>query len=172
MRKDYLPYLVALSLLSLLHVAANASELPARHDAGRGERRSRADTTSPAALIEDTVQQVMDRLDDDAGSANSAPAQLYALVNETVVPHLDMPRIARIVLGKHARKVAAGELGEFTREFQTLLVRTYASSLMAYQGERIDVSQAAQPSARGTATVDLRSPPRRRRPDRTQLPDP
>ena len=104
MRKDYLPYLVALSLLSLLHVAANASEIPARHDAGPVSGAAAADTTSPAALIEDTVQQVMDRLDDDAGSANSAPAQLYALVNETVVPHLDMPRIARIVLGKHARQ--------------------------------------------------------------------
>jgi phospholipid transport system substrate-binding protein len=73
-----------------------------------------------------------------------------------VVPHLDMPRIAHIVLGKHARRVDAADLETFTGEFQTLLVRTYTSSLMAYQGERVDVSQATAVSARGTATVDLR----------------
>jgi phospholipid transport system substrate-binding protein len=157
MRTDYLPYLLILSLLSLLHVAANASEIPARHDnTSAASGAAAADTTSPEALIEDTVQQLMDRLDGDAASASRGPEQLYALVNDTVVPHLDMPRIARIVLGKHARKVAAAELDEFTGEFQTLLVRTYATSLMAYQGERIDVSQSAQRSARGTATVDLR----------------
>ena len=156
MRKDYLPYFIALSLLSLLHVAAAASEIPARGENASVVSGAAAESTSPAALIGDTVQQLIDRLDGDAGSGRGGPEQLYALVSDTVVPHLDMPRIARIVLGKHARKVGAAELDEFTGEFQTLLVRTYATSLMAYHGERIDVSPAAQPSAKGTATVDLR----------------
>jgi phospholipid transport system substrate-binding protein len=156
MRKDYLPYFIALSLLSLLHVAAAASEIPARCEKASVVSGAAAESTSPAALIGDTVQQLIDRLDGDAGSGRGGPEQLYALVSDTVVPHLDMPRIARIVLGKHARKVGAAELDEFTGEFQTLLVRTYATSLMAYHGERIDVSPAAQPSAKGTATVDLR----------------
>jgi phospholipid transport system substrate-binding protein len=156
MRKDYLPYLLALSLLSLLHVAASAGEIQTRHDNASAVSGAAADGASPAALIETTVQRLMDQMDGGAESASSEPEQLYALVNDTVVPHLDMPRIARIVLGKHARKVGAAELDEFTGEFQTLLVRTYATSLMAYQGERIDVSQAAPASAKGTATVDLR----------------
>jgi phospholipid transport system substrate-binding protein len=156
MRKDYLPYLLALSLLSLLHVAASASEIQTRHDNASAVSGAAADGASPAALIETTVQRLMDQMDGGAESASSEPEQLYALVNDTVVPHLDMPRIARIVLGKHARKVGAAELDEFTGELQTLLVRTYATSLMAFQGERIDVSQAAPASAKGTATVDLR----------------
>ena len=145
MRTEYLPYLLALALLSLLHVAAAAGESRTQTQQGM----------SPAALIEDTVEQLLVRLNDDAPTAERSE-RLYALVNDLVVPHLDMPRIAHIVLGKHARRVDAADLETFTGEFQTLLVRTYTSSLMAYQGERVDVSQAAAVSARGTATVDLR----------------
>lgn len=145
MRSEYLPYLLALALLSLLHVTAAAGE--SRNQTEQG--------MSPAALIEDTVEQLLVRLNDDAATT-ARSERLYELVNDLVVPHLDMPRIAHIVLGKHARRVDAADLEAFTGEFQTLLVRTYTSSLMAYQGERVDVSQAAAVSARGTATVDLR----------------
>ena len=145
MRTEYLPYLLALALLSLLHVAAAAGESRTQTEQGM----------SPAALIEDTVEQLLVRLNDDAATTERSE-RLYELVNDLVVPHLDMPRIAHIVLGKHARRVDAADLETFTGEFQTLLVRTYTSSLMAYQGECVDVSQAAPVSARGTATVDLR----------------
>ena len=145
MRTEYLPYLLALALLSLLHVTAAAGESRTQTERGM----------SPAALIEDTVEQLLVRLNDDAATTERSE-RLYELVNDLVVPHLDMPRIAHIVLGKHARRVDAADLETFTGEFQTLLVRTYTSSLMAYQGERVDVSQAAAVSARGTATVDLR----------------
>jgi phospholipid transport system substrate-binding protein len=145
MRTEYLPYLLALALLSLLHVTAAAGE----------SRTQTEQAMSPAALIEDTVEQLLVRLNDDTATAERSK-RLYELVNDLVVPHLDMPRIAHIVLGKHARRVDAADLETFTGEFQTLLVRTYTSSLMAYQGERVDVSQATAVSARGTATVDLR----------------
>ncbi len=152
MRTDYLPYLLALALLSLLHVAA-AGELPAQP--ADNAALSTEHAVSPAALIEDTVEQLLVRLNDDSTTTDRSQ-RLYELVNDLVVPHLDMPRIAHIVLGKHARRVDAADLETFTGEFQVLLVRTYTSSLMAYQGERVDVSQAAAVSARGTATVDLR----------------
>jgi len=153
MRTDYLPYLLALALLSLLHVSAAAGE--SRAQPAGNAALSAEHGVSPAALIEDTVEQLLVRLNDGAAAADRSE-RLYELVNDLVVPHLDMPRIAHIVLGKHARRVDGADLETFTGEFQTLLVRTYTRSLMAYQGERVDVTQAAAVSARGTATVDLR----------------
>jgi phospholipid transport system substrate-binding protein len=153
MRTDYLPYLLALALLSLLHVTVAAGE--SRTQPAGNAALSTEHGVSPAALIEDTVEQLLVRLNDDAAAPDRGQ-RLYELVNDLVVPHLDMPRIAHIVLGKHARRVDAADLETFTGEFQTLLVRTYTSSLLAYHGERVDVSQAAAVSARGTATVDLR----------------
>jgi phospholipid transport system substrate-binding protein len=142
MCKEYLPYLIALSFLMLLHsIAAASGSLPAPDN-----------VDSPTALIQGTVDQLLVRLESDTDSASDSSERLYALVNDVVVPHLDMPRIARIVLGKYARRVDADELAAFTQEFQTLLVRTYATSLKAYSGEKIDVLPAKR-SGNGTASV-------------------
>jgi len=156
MLKNYPTYLIALTLLSILHGVARAGEPPAQALSNVANGQAASQAGSPAAVIEQTVQQVLGRLNADDAPDARRNDELYALVTDIVVPHLDIPRIARIVLGKHARRVDAAALDEFTGEFRTLLVRTYATSLMAYQGERIDVSQSAQRSARGTATVDLR----------------
>lgn len=144
MRKDYLPYFLALSFLMLLHSVAGASEsLPVSTDAA-----------SPRALIQGTVDSLLDRLQGSAESDSDNAEQLYALVNDIVVPHLDMPRIARIVLGKYVRQVDAAELTAFTQEFQTLLVRTYATSLKSYGGEKIDVMPAKH-ADNGTASIQM-----------------
>lgn len=144
MCKEYLPFLLALTFLMLLHSIAGASEvLPASGHAD-----------SPTALIQDTVDRLLARLESDADGTSDNPEHLYALVNDIVVPHLDMPRIARIVLGKYARRVDAADLAAFTREFQALLVRTYATSLKSYGGEQIDVLPAKR-SDNGTASVQM-----------------
>jgi len=151
MRKNYLTYLMALALLSVLHGVARAGE-PQPH----ALNTVAIEASSPAAVIEETVQQVLGRLNaDDAPDAKRSD-ELYALVTDIVVPHLDMPLIARIVLGKYARRVDAAAMDEFTGEFRALLVRTYATSLMGYQGGRIDVTQAGQAPRKGRATVNMR----------------
>jgi phospholipid transport system substrate-binding protein len=58
------------------------------------------------------------------------------------------------VLGKYVRQVDAAGLAAFTQEFQALLVRTYATSLKAYGGEKINV-MPAKPANNGTASVQM-----------------
>lgn len=144
MCKEYLPYLLALSFLVLVHTVAGANDTtPAA-----------GDENSPTTVIRGTVEELLSRLEASTNGAGDSPERVYALVNDVVVPHLDMPRIARIVLGKYARRVDAAELAAFTREFQKLLVRTYATSLNAYTGEKIDVLPAKR-SDNGTASVQM-----------------
>ncbi|MGD2140518.1 MAG: ABC transporter substrate-binding protein [Burkholderiales bacterium] len=156
MRKDYLTYLMGLALLSVLHGVARAGEPQPHALSNVANGQAAIEASSPAAVIEEAVQQVLDRLNADDAPDPGRSDELYALVTHIVVPHLDMPRIARIVLGKHARRVDAAALDEFTGEFRTLLVRTYATSLMAYRGGRIDVTQAGQAPRKGRATVNMR----------------
>ena len=156
MRKGYLAYLSALALLSVLYGAARAGEPQSHALSNAANGQAAVEASSPAAVIEKTVQQVLGRLNvDDAPDAKHSD-ELYALVTDIVVPHLDIPRIARIVLGKHVRRVDAAALDEFTDEFRTLLVRTYATSLRAYQGGRIDVTQAGPAPRKDRATVNMR----------------
>ena len=156
MRKDYLTYLMALALLSLLNGVAGAAEPQPNAVSELANGQPAIEARSAAAVIEDTVQQVLEQLHADEAPDARRTDEIYALVTDTVVPHLDMPRIARVVLGKHARRVDAGALDEFTGEFRTLLVRTYATSLMAFQGGRIDVSQAEQTPRKSTATINMK----------------
>jgi phospholipid transport system substrate-binding protein len=155
-RKEYLAYLMALALLSVLYSVARAGEPEPHALSSVANGQAAIAAGSPAAVIEETVQQVLDRLNADDSPDARRSDELYALVTDIVVPHLDIPRIARIVLGKHARRVDAAALDEFTGEFQTLLVRTYATSLRAYQGGRIDVTQAGQAPHKDRATVNMR----------------
>ncbi len=155
---DYLPYLLALSLLMLLHATAGAEESGTGAALGSSVNLVTAEVApeSAAAVIADTVGQVLSRLGPEEAHVEGDPHRVYALVNEIVVPHLDMSRMARIVLGKHARNADPAAFAEFTREFQVLLVRTYATSLMAYGGEAIDVGETTRAARKGTASVRLK----------------
>jgi len=144
MFKEYLPYLAALGVLMLLHSVAGAGETTSAPDA----------TDSPATLIQTTVDQLLGQLEDSHATPGNQTERLYLLVNDIVVPHLDMSRIARIVLGKYVRRIDATEFAAFKAEFQTLLVRTYATSLAGYSGGNIDVLPAKR-ADNGTASVQM-----------------
>jgi len=144
MFKDYLPYLAALSVLMLLHTVAGAGETTSVPDAA----------DSPSTLIQSTVDRLLEQLENSHATRGDKPEQLYALVNEIVVPHLDMSRIARIVLGKYVRRIDAAEFAAFKSEFQILLVRTYATSLAGYSGGEIHV-MPAKLADNGTAAVQM-----------------
>jgi phospholipid transport system substrate-binding protein len=113
------------------------------------------EASAPEVVIKQTVQRVLNELATKEGSVKNDPEQLYALVNETVVPHLDMRKIAQIVLGKHGRKADPAIFQRFLQAFQTVLVRTYATSLKGYAGETVDFPQAAKVSDKGTASVQM-----------------
>jgi len=144
MFKEYLPYLAALSVLMLLHSVAGAAETTSAPDTAN----------SPATLIQTTVDQLLVQLENRHASPGDQPERLYVLVHDIVVPHLDMSRIARIVLGKYVRRIDAAEFAAFKVEFQTLLVRTYATSLAGYSGGQIDVLPARH-ADNGTASVQM-----------------
>jgi phospholipid transport system substrate-binding protein len=138
--RDYLPYFAALSILLMLHGFAQAAgSSPEPHDG-----------QSPSTLIQQTADHLLGELGGDNNNG-----KLIALVDETVVPHLDMPRIARIVLGKHSRRIDKRQFSAFTSEFQSLLVKTYASSLQRISGRDIEVMPAKY-ADNGTASVQMK----------------
>lgn len=56
----------------------------------------------------------------------------YRLAEDTVIPQLDFPRIARWVLGKHWRSATDAQRQRLTSEFRTLLTRSYVSAMVTY----------------------------------------
>ena len=63
--------------------------------------------------------------------------QLYAMVDEHVLPNFDFRAMSRTVIGRYWRTADEDQRSRFTREFRDLLVRTYATALLKYNNETI-----------------------------------
>ncbi len=102
----------------------------------------------------DTVRRLQAALLQSMREANTYPqrvAKLAPLIRQT---H-DMPRIARITLGRHWRSLNATQRKRFDEVFFRLSVSVYASRFKSWDGERF-VVDAEKPSRHGRMLVKTR----------------
>lgn len=97
-----------------------------------------ADVEQARRLVIETGNRVLAALRAGKDRLQQDPGYVYDLVDRIVLPHFDFGRIARWALGKYVRKASPEQMRRFTREFRTLLVRTYASALNEYTDQKID----------------------------------
>lgn len=98
---------------------------------------SLATEIGPEALIKQTADQVLDEIKSNSAKYKDDPEQLYALVDEVVLPHFDFPAMTDLALGKYKNKIDASQKPLITNEFRTLLVRTYGKALLEYNDQVI-----------------------------------
>ncbi len=94
---------------------------------------------APQEVVRQASEAVLDRLRADKAAFEAEPARLYELVDRVLLTHMDFGRMSQWVLGKHWRRASEDERARFTREFRALLVRTYASALAGYSGQRVRI---------------------------------
>ncbi len=96
-----------------------------------------ASTQDAVELVRSTSNQVLEKIIDKKQELNQSPEKIFDLVNATVAPHFDFPRMSRMVLGKYWRKASDEQKRAFIEQFQALLVRTYAIALLNYSDQAI-----------------------------------
>lgn len=84
---------------------------------------------APQELVQETTDKITTVLRTDQEKIKADSNHLLKIVDEIIVPHFDFDRMSSWVLGKYWRKAKPGEKTDFTKEFRTLLVRTYAKAL-------------------------------------------
>lgn len=108
-------------------------------------------------MAHEFVQQAADRaiarLKAERAQIEQDPDRIYAVVQDLVIPHFDFIRMSKWVLGKHWRDASPEQRKRFTEEFRTMLVRTYASSMMKYVDDRITYQPAQTDSGGAEAVV-------------------
>ena len=87
---------------------------------------------SAEQLVHDTTEQVLQRLRADSDKLKDDADLIYPLVEDLVLPHFDFAKMSQWVLGKNWRKADKAQQLQFSIEFRTLLVRTYAKALLEY----------------------------------------
>lgn len=88
-------------------------------------------------IVESTSTQVVARLKEQKAQLDADPSQIYEVINELVLPHFDFYNISRYVLGNAWNQANEQQQQAFIKEFQTLLVRTYANALRQYSDNEI-----------------------------------
>ena len=92
---------------------------------------------SPDAVVKETSNGVIDRIESERSTLEANPEQVYELVNELVIPHFYFISMSKWVLGKNWKKASESQRTDFVKQFKTLLVRTYARALLEYSGQEV-----------------------------------
>lgn len=92
--------------------------------------------TGPDELVRETTNELLSKFTENREALESDKGKLFRMVDEIVVPHFDIERMSRYVLGQHWRDASPEQQERFIGEFKTQLVRTYGTALFEYTGEQ------------------------------------
>ncbi|MBI2639526.1 MAG: ABC transporter substrate-binding protein [Candidatus Sungbacteria bacterium] len=93
-----------------------------------------ADTLSPGAVIQEAASKIKIVLN----NSRLSPAEKRAVIRKTVLPHLDVARMAELVLGTHLKNNRS-RMPEFIPLFTGLLERAYLNLALLERVTGIDV---------------------------------
>lgn len=94
---------------------------------------AQADTKeAPKVVIEQATEDLLISMRANLDAIKSDMGLAYQIAEDTVLPHLDFPRIARWVLGKHWRTATLEQKREFIDQFQDFLTRTYVTMMVEF----------------------------------------
>jgi phospholipid transport system substrate-binding protein len=112
-----------------------------------------AGSPEPVELIKDTTSRLQSALQEQKADIDRDEGRLYALISEIALPHFDFRRMSMYTLGPYWRSATPEQRERFTAEFQQLLVRSYARTLMDYRDTRVSYLPLLAPPGAQRVTV-------------------
>ena len=94
---------------------------------------------SPDALVKRTTDEVLAIIKADKEVQAGNMSKVTALAEQKVLPHFDFTRMTRLAVGRNWAQATDAQKEALTKEFRTLLVRTYSTSLSQYRNQTIEV---------------------------------
>src|SRR5574339_612976 len=89
-----------------------------------------ANVEEPRVMLESVSKELLGKLKSEQAQVNAKPQRMFDIVDQVLVPHVDLETMSRMVLGKHWRTATPEQRARFTAEFRTLMVRFYVSALL------------------------------------------
>lgn len=94
---------------------------------------------TPDALVKRTADEILTIIKADKDIQNGNSAKVVELAEQKVLPHFDFERMTRLAVGRNWAQANDTQKQALVKEFRTLLVRTYSSSLSQYRNQTIEV---------------------------------
>ena len=97
------------------------------------------DDRTPEQIVEETSAAVLTAINEQNVELREDPTLINALINDTVIPTIDLDSMGKLILGKYWKKASEEQRTRFVSEFKDMLIRTYANSLVDYGHAKITV---------------------------------
>jgi phospholipid transport system substrate-binding protein len=94
---------------------------------------------APDALVKRVTNEVLAIIKADKDLQTGNMRKIVELAEQKVLPHFDFERMTRLAVGRNWAQASPEQKAALVKEFRTLLVRTYSSSLAQYRDQAIDV---------------------------------
>lgn len=90
---------------------------------------------SPDLVVKETVDSMVNKLQTNRALYNSNTQALHDMLDQTLVPALNVSRMANLILGREvANSASPAQKNAFIKEFKTFLLQSYATGLLNASG--------------------------------------
>lgn len=114
---------------------------------------ARADVAAPDILVKNVTDQVLSTLRQNQAVQGDKRQRANSIIETKVAPHFDFARMTSLAVGRAWRQADPAQRTELIKQFRTLLVRTYAAALSAYQNQTVTFKPLSKASEAGEVTV-------------------
>ena len=108
---------------------------------------------TPDQLVRRTTDEVLAIIKSDKDLQAGNPRKVVELAEQKVLPHFDFTRMTRLAVGRNWAQASDAQKEALTKEFRTMLVRTYSTSLTQYRDQKIDVKPVKMTAQDSDVTV-------------------
>jgi len=99
-----------------------------------------ADDRDPVTIVAEATNHLLTSLDARREHFTANPEDLRQLVNDDLLPLIDLRYSARLILGPAGRNATPGQLDDFGAALSGVLLNRYADGLLAFRsGEQMEI---------------------------------
>jgi len=111
---------------------------------------------NPQQMVRETGDRILAELDTRKADLQNDPGLIYPFVETMILPLFDFRFMSQSALGRFWRNASEEQRQEVTVEFRELLVRTYASALLDYTDQKVELLPARYPPKATRVTIPTR----------------
>jgi phospholipid transport system substrate-binding protein len=108
---------------------------------------------APDAMVKRVTGEVLAIIKADKDLQGGNTRKIAELADAKVLPHFDFTRMTRLAVGRNWAQATDAQKAALEKEFRTLLVRTYSTSLAAYRNQTIEVKPVKMAATDKDVTV-------------------
>ena len=107
--------------------------------------------TAPDVLVRTLANDVLDTIRADKSLQGGDTAKLNQLVDQKILPYVNFEKMTQLAVGRGWRQASPEQRQVLTREFRTLLVRTYSGAVSTVSDHKVQL----RPFRMGAGDTDV-----------------